>query len=115
RFRTPSFMPIYLVVLTCALIHAGFAGAKVALPLHALRLGMDPFTVGLMMALLALCPMLIALPVGRLVERIGARVLMLAGMLGVALALLVPFAFPTVVALYVMAVAAGTAFQLFFV
>jgi MFS family permease len=108
-------MAIHLIVLTCALIHAGFAGAKVALPLHALHLGLDPFTVGIMMALWALCPMLIALYVGKLVDRVGARVPMIAGTLGVAAALLVPFFFPGVEALYIMALVVGTAFQFFFV
>jgi MFS family permease len=111
----PSLMAIYLIVLTCALIHAGFGGAKVALPLHALHLGVDAFTVGVMMALWALCPMLIALYVGKLVDRVGARVPMLAGAIGVAVAILVPFVFPGMVGLYVMALAVGTAFQFFFV
>jgi len=34
-------MVIYLIVLSCVLVHAGFSGAKVALPLHALHLGVD--------------------------------------------------------------------------
>ncbi len=108
-------MPIYLIVTTCVLIHAGFGGAKVALPLHALHLGVDPFTVGVMMALWALCPMLIALYVGKLVDRVGPRVPMLAGTVGVVAALLVPYFFPGIAALYVMALVVGTAFQFFFV
>lgn len=108
-------MPIYVIVVTCVLIHAGFAGAKVALPLHALNLGLDAFTVGVMMALWALCPMLIALYVGRLVDRVGPRVPMVAGTIGVVVSLLVPYFFPSIVALYVMALAVGTAFQFFFV
>jgi len=108
-------MPIYLIVASCVLIHAGFGGAKVALPLHALNLGVDPFTVGVMMALWALCPMLIALYVGKLVDRVGPRVPMLAGTIGVVTALLVPYFFPGVAALYVMALVVGTAFQFFFV
>src|SRR5687767_866519 len=95
-------MAIYLIVTACALIHAGFAGAKVVLPLHALHLGLEPFTVGVMMALWALCPMLIALYVGKLVDRVGPRVPMLAGSIAVAASLLVPFFFPGVPALYVM-------------
>ena len=108
-------MPIHLILASCVLIHAGFGGAKVALPLHALHLGVDPLTVGVMMALWALCPMLIALYVGRLVDRVGPRVPMLAGTVGVVAALLVPFFFPGVAALYVMALVVGTAFQFFFV
>ena len=108
-------MAIYLIVVTCVLIHAGFAGAKVALPLHALKLGVDPFFVGTMMALWALCPMLIALYVGKLVDRVGPRMPMLCGTVGVMAALLVPFFFPSVIGLVVMALAVGTAFQFFFV
>jgi MFS family permease len=108
-------MPIYLIVVTCVLIHAGFGGAKVALPLHALSLGVDAFSVGVIMALWALCPMLIALSVGRLVDRVGPRVPMLAGTVGVTAALLVPYFFPGVASLYILALVVGTAFQFFFV
>lgn len=108
-------MAIYLIVVTCVLIHAGFSGVKVALPLHALHLGVEAFWVGVIMATLALCPMMIALYVGRLVDRIGPRKPMQYGTVGVFVALLVPFAFPTVIGLVVMALAVGTAFQFFFV
>jgi MFS family permease len=108
-------MAIYLIVVTCVLIHAGFSGVKVALPLHALHLGVEPFWVGVMMATLALCPMMIALYVGRLVDRIGPRKPMLYGTVGVFVALLIPFGFPDVIGLVAMALAVGTAFQFFFV
>ncbi|HSF21217.1 MAG TPA: MFS transporter [Burkholderiales bacterium] len=108
-------MAIYLIVLTCVLTHAGFGGAKVALPLHALSLGVDAFSVGVIMALWALCPMLIALYVGRLVDRVGPRVPMLGGAIGVVVALLVPYVFPGMAALYVLSLVVGTAFQFFFV
>ena len=108
-------MAIYLIVVTCVLIHAGFAGAKVALPLHALHLGVEAFWVGVIMATLALCPMMIALFVGRLVDRIGPRKPMRYGTMGVFVALLLPFLFPDVTGLVAMALAVGTAFQFFFV
>ena len=108
-------MPIYLIVASCVLIHAGFAGAKVALPLYALHLGLDAFSVGVMMALWALCPMLIAVYVGKLVDRTGPRLPMLGGAIGVVVALLVPYFFPGVAALYVLALLVGTAFQFFFI
>jgi MFS family permease len=108
-------MAVYLIVACCVLVHAGFGGAKVAIPLHALQLGVAPFTVGVIMAMCALCPMLIALYVGRLVDRLGGRVPMLIGATGVAAAVLIPFAFEGIVALCAMAVLVGTAFQFFFV
>jgi predicted MFS family arabinose efflux permease len=80
-----------------------------------LSLGVDAFSVGVIMALWALCPMLIALSVGRLVDRVGPRVPMLAGTVGVTAALLVPYFFPGVASLYILALVVGTAFQFFFV
>jgi predicted MFS family arabinose efflux permease len=53
--------------------------------------------------------------VGRLVDRVGPRVPMVAGTAGVVVALLVPYFFPGVPALYLLALAVGTAFQFFFV
>jgi len=108
-------MAIYLIVLTCVLSHAGFGGAKMAIPLHALHLGVDAFTVGVIVALGALFPMLIALYVGKLVDRIGARVPMIGGTAGVVVALLIPYFFSGVIALCAMAILVGTAFQFFFV
>jgi len=73
------------------------------------------FSVGLIMATCALCPMLIALYVGKLVDRLGGRIPMLAGALGVMVAVLIPFVFDGIAALCVMAVLVGTSFQFFFV
>src|SRR6185436_9287431 len=115
RTAAPFFMAIYLIVTCCVLVHAGFGGAKVAIPLHALQLGVAPFTVGIIMAACALCPMLIVLYVGRLVDRVGGRVPMLIGTVGVAAAVLIPFVFEGIVALCAMAVLVGAAFQFFFV
>ena len=108
-------MAIYFIVLSCILIHAGFAGAKVALPLHALELGIDPFSVGVIMALWALVPMMIALYVGRLVDRVGPRKPMLYGTIGVMCGLIVPYLVPDTIGLIVMALVVGTSFQFFFV
>jgi len=108
-------MTIHLIVLTCVLTHAGFGGAKVAIPLHALNLGLDAFTVGVIMALCALSPMLIALYVGRLVDRLGAKPPMLFGAAAVLGSILIPFVFEGIIALIAMAILVSTAFQFFFV
>jgi predicted MFS family arabinose efflux permease len=108
-------MAIYLVVLMCVLNHSGFAGSRVATSLYALELGADQFSIGVMMSLFALCPMLLAIYAGRLVDRVGPRLPMLCGTIGVFVALLLPYAFPGLATLYVMAVLLGTSFQFFFV
>lgn len=97
------------------LTHSGFGGSRVIISLYALELGAGQFTVGLLMALFALCPMLLALYAGRLTDRLGPRTPMLIGTAGVFLAMFVPPLFPGMTSLYVVALALGTSFQFFFV
>ena len=70
-------MAIYLIVLMCLLSHCGFGGSRVVITLYALQLGANQFTVGLLMALYALVPMVFAVAIGRLADRVGARLPML--------------------------------------
>ena len=53
--------------------HTVLAGSRVAVSLAALGQGASAFTVGVLMALYALLPMLCAVAAGRLSDRIGVR------------------------------------------
>lgn len=108
-------MPIYLIALICLLSHAGFGGSRVVITLYALELGANQFGVGMLMALYALCPMLLAVYIGKLADRVGPRLPMLAGTVGVAVALLLPPLLPGLWTLYVSALVIGTSFHFFFV
>ena len=52
-------------------IHAAMAGLRLAAPLQALREGYSAWSVGLLMALFAAAPVLLAMPSGRLADRHG--------------------------------------------
>lgn len=52
-------------------LHAAMAGLRLAAPLQALREGYSAWTVGLLLALFAAAPVLLALHAGRLAERHG--------------------------------------------
>ena len=108
-------MPIYLIVLMCALNHSGFGGSRVALSLYALHLGATQFTIGVLMACYAVAPLLLALYVGRLADRVGPRVPMLIGTIGVLIGLLLPPLFPGIVTLYISALVLGSTFHFFFI
>ena len=108
-------MAIYLIVLMCTLNHTGFGGSRVAVSLYALHLGANQFTIGVLMALYGLCPMLLAVTIGKLADRVGPRLPMLMGTAGVAVALLLPPLFPGLATLYITALLIGTSFHFFFV
>jgi MFS family permease len=108
-------MAIYLIVLMCALNHAGFGGSRVAVPLYALELGANQFTIGVLMALYGLCPMLLAVSIGKLADRIGPRLPMLFGTIGISVSLVLPPLFPGLVTLYLSSLLIGMSFHFFFV
>lgn len=71
---------VHALVALCVLNHVALSGARVALALHLLQLGVPAFGLGMMLAPFALTSALGALPLGRWVDRVGARVPALAGM-----------------------------------
>lgn len=108
-------MPIYLIVLLCLLNHACFSGSRMVMSLYALELGASQFSIGVLMALFAICPLFLAIYAGRLVDRIGPRGPMLAGTAGVGIAMLLPPLVPGMTTLYISALLIGSAFHFFFV
>lgn len=75
-------------------VHCAMTGARLAAPLLALQLGYSAAQVGVLLALFALSPVVLALPAGRLADRHGLRVPLLlavaAAVLGAGLAALWP-------------------------
>jgi MFS family permease len=57
-------------------LHACMAGARMAIPLLALKQGFSPVAVGALLALFALAPLFLALPAGRYSDRRGLQKLM---------------------------------------
>ena len=73
-------LSVHALVALCVLNHVALSGGRVVLALHALRLGVPSVGLGLMLAPFALTSTLGALPLGRWIDRVGARVPALAGM-----------------------------------
>lgn len=74
-------------------------GAKMLVSLSALQIGASPFQVGLLAAMFAAFPLLLAVYAGKISDRIGVKRPMVIGALIIALGLLVPLAVPDLVGL----------------
>jgi MFS family permease len=83
------------LVALCILNHVALSGARLALVEQGLRLGVHALVLGLMFAPFALASTLGALPLGRWVDRLGARRPALAGMAATTAALAVAALWPT--------------------
>ena len=106
-------MTVYLIVLMAFLSQAGFGGSRVAVSLHALHLSANQFAIGVVIALYSLCPMLFAILIGRMADRVSPRRLVLLGTLIMTGALLIPVLVPGIPALCVAAFILGLSHQVF--
>ncbi|TAN50893.1 MAG: MFS transporter [Betaproteobacteria bacterium] len=104
-------MKLAAIVLLTVLAHTGFVGSRMLVSLYAIHRQASPFTIGLLMALYALLPMLLAVSAGRLIDRVGTlRPLAWSGLALVA-GLALPYAWPALPGLFVAATLIGTAFM----
>ena len=88
---------------------SSFRASKVLVSLFAIELGASQVIIGVIIAMYSLLPALLAVYAGKLSDRLGVRVPMLAGSLGVAAGLLLPWLSPALPALYASAALIGAA------
>ena len=93
--------------------HAVLSGSRVTVSLAALDKGATPLTVGVLMALYALLPMVLAVSAGRFSDRVGVRQPMLFGTTAIAVGAALPIAFPGLPILFASAAILGTGFMIF--
>lgn len=106
-------MSIRLIIFITVLTHLSFAGFRVILSLTAIHYQATPFTVGMVMALLTVVPMVFAVKWGRYVDRVGVRGPMLAGVCAILAAMVLGWALPRLETLFVASVLAGSGFFLY--
>jgi MFS family permease len=106
-------LSIRLIIFITVLTHLSFAGFRVIISLTAIHYEATPFTVGVVMSLLTVVPMLFAVRWGRTVDRIGVRGPMLAGAALILAAMLLGWAVPRLETLFVASTLAGSGFFLY--
>ena len=106
-------MTFTLVVLMSVLSQVGFSGSRVALSLYALELGANQFTVGVMIGLYALCPMLLSIVIGKFSDRAAPRLPVIIGSVTMLAGMLLPPLSGGLVVLGLAAFVLGFAHQIF--
>jgi MFS family permease len=104
---------LYLLILMAFLTHIGFAGSRLAVPLFAVDQGAGPFVVGTIVALYAALPAVLALPMGRMADRIGYKLPLLLGATGIFVSLILPWLWPSMSTLYIVSTLIGMSFMTF--
>lgn len=106
-------MPLALLIVTVVLAHCAYGGARLSISLAALAAGGTPVTIGVLMSLFAALPMLLGIASGKLVDRVGVRVPMSAGVSLLVISVALPGLVEGLPALFVCTAGCGTGFMLF--
>ncbi len=105
--------PIYLLTAIVVLVQVSFGGSRILLSLYALTLGGTPLVIGLLISVYALAPMFVSVQAGRMADRIGHRLPMFYGVLGLLLGLMIPALWRGLPALVVSAAIVGGSYAFF--
>ncbi|MEF9944170.1 MAG: MFS transporter, partial [Burkholderiaceae bacterium] len=108
-------MTLARIIIFVVLTHTAFAALRVTTSLYALDNKASTFTVGVLMALIALVPMLLAVRGGRWIDKVGPQRPLTLGLAllgsGALLPALFPYAVADIAPLLVSSVLAGTGFM----
>jgi MFS family permease len=105
------FPPLFQLIAISMAAHVALAGSRVSTALYALSLQATEFTVGTLIALFAIFPMMFAVSMGRLIDRIGIRKPMLCGSLALSIGCAIPSLFDGLPVLYLAVILIGTGFM----
>jgi MFS family permease len=106
----PSISLLQLIIVSL-MAHIALAGARITTSLYALSLHSSEFTVGTLIALFSLFPMIFAVPTGRLVDRIGIMKPLVGGCLSMAVGCMLPSFVGALPVLYLATLLIGTGFM----
>ena len=107
--------PLVRLIAVAVTAHVALGAARVTTALYALSLHASPFTVGTLIALFAVFPMLLAVPMGRVIDRIGVRKPLMAGCLLASLGVVLAATVQGLTVLYPAAMLIGTGFMAIFI
>lgn len=98
-------------IAALVLLNSGaFKGVRILNTLYALELGASPFAIGVLLAMYALFPLLLAVYAGKMADRYGVRFPLTAGMVAMGIGIFLPYVHPSLPVLFSAAALVGLGF-----
>lgn len=96
-------MPLVLILSLCCITFITMKGSRILMTLYAVDMGAGPFETGILFALYGLVPFLLAIAAGRIADRFDNRLLIYWGLGTYTISLVLPFFFPSLAILFIVA------------
>jgi MFS family permease len=98
---------VWVLLLTNGFHQSVINGSRLLIPLLAADLHVSAFQIGFIAATFSLFPLLLAIKAGAWIDRWGTKTPIILGNIGIAIAVLVPFLYPSILMLYISQIIAG--------
>src|SRR5690606_10009746 len=96
-------MPLVLILALSSITFITMKGSRILMTLFAVDMGAGPLITGILFALYGLFPFLLAIAAGRIADRFDNRLLMYWGLGSYTISLVLPFFFPSLTMLFIVA------------
>lgn len=103
RYNQCIPMPLVLILVLSSITFITMKGSRILMTLYAVDMGAGPFETGILFALYGLFPFLLAVAAGRIADRLDNRLLMYWGLGTYTVSLALPFFFPSLTILFIVA------------
>jgi MFS family permease len=103
RYNRQVAMPLVLILSLSSIAFITMKGSRILMTLFAVNMGAGPLEVGILFALYGLFPFLLAVVAGRIADRFDNRLLMYWGLGSYTISLVMPFFFPSLTMLFIVA------------
>ncbi len=103
RYNRQAAMPLVLILSLSSIAFITMKGSRILMTLFAVNMGAGPLEVGILFALYGLFPFLLAVVAGRIADRFDNRLLMYWGLGSYTISLVMPFFFPSLTMLFIVA------------
>jgi MFS family permease len=103
RYNRRAAMPLVLILALSSITFITMKGSRILMTLFAVDMGAGPLETGILFALYGLFPFLLAIAAGRIADRFDNRLLMYWGLGSYTISLVLPFFFPSLGMLFLIA------------
>jgi MFS family permease len=103
RYNRRAAMPLVLILALSSITFITMKGSRILMTLFAVDMGAGPLVTGILFALYGLFPFLLAIAAGRIADRFDNRLLMYWGLGSYTVSLILPFFFPSLTMLFIVA------------
>lgn len=102
-------MILWVIIIICTAFQTILNTTRPIITLYANEMGANTFDVGILTAAFAFFPLIFAIQAGRIADKIGDRLPVLLGLIGISLGMIIPYYLPSMPSLFISQLIVGTA------